>query len=40
MLTFILVTLFKDLFTHGVAATETILENRIDFPVNLKNSKQ
>ena len=34
------VTLFKDLFTHCVAATGTILENRRDFPVNLKNSKQ
>ncbi|KAL9952183.1 hypothetical protein ACROYT_G039398 [Oculina patagonica] len=34
------VTLFKDLFDRGVAATGTILENRRDFPVNLKNSKQ
>ena len=38
--TFILVTLFKDLFAHGVAATGTILETRRDFPVNLKNGKQ
>ena len=34
------VTLFKDLFARGVAATGTILENRRDFPVNLKNGKQ
>ena len=29
-------TLFKDLFAHGFAATGTILETRRDFPVNLK----
>ena len=34
------VTLFKDLFACGVAATRTILETRRDFPVNLKNGKQ
>lgn len=38
--TFVLVTLIKDLFARGVAATGTILESRRDFPVNLKNSRQ
>ena len=34
------VTLFKDLFARGVAATGTIIESRRDFPLNLRNSKQ
>ncbi|XP_067045430.1 piggyBac transposable element-derived protein 4-like isoform X2 [Acropora muricata] len=34
------VTLFKDLFAHGVRATGTIREMKRDFPENLKNSKQ
>ncbi|XP_015774285.1 PREDICTED: piggyBac transposable element-derived protein 4-like [Acropora digitifera] len=34
------VTLFKDLFAHGVRATGTIREIKRDFPENLKNSKQ
>ena len=33
-------TLFKDLFACGVAATGTALETRRDFPVNLKNGKE
>ena len=33
------VTLFKHLFTQGVAATGTVVETRRDFPAGLKNSK-
>ena len=34
------VTLFKDLFAQGTAATGTIMETRKDFPASLKNSKR
>ena len=34
------VPLFKTLFTHGVPATNTILETRRNFPVVLKNGKE
>ena len=34
------VTLFKTLFTLGIPATGTIIENRRNFPAALKNSKE
>ena len=34
------VTLFKDLFAQGVAATGTVMDTRRDFPAGLKNSKE